>query len=65
MKMTDELNFEDRLRRAINLITWEKWEGKSTDEIIAIFNENLGEPERLNLLDGEVVSAHVVSRSKP
>jgi len=31
-----------------------------TDKIVAA----LGEPERLNLLDGEIVSAYVVGRSR-
>lgn len=60
----DELTFRERLTRAINTITWEKWEGKSTQEIVDIIERSLGEPERLNLLTGDTVLAHVTSRSK-
>ena len=63
--MNDELSFDDRIRRAVNQVTWERWEGKSTQEIVDIIKDSLGEPERINTMDGEVISAYITSRSKP
>ena len=45
-------------------MTWEKWEAMSTDTILEVIFNSLGETERINTLDGEVVSAYVVERSR-
>jgi len=64
MRDDSKLTFEDKLRRAVNQVTWEKWEAMSTDTILEVIFNSLGETERINTLDGEVVSAYVVERSR-
>lgn len=63
-KPTD-LTIEERLTRAVNMLTWEeRWDDLDTSEIVGAILTALGEPDRLALLDGEFVSAYVVKRSK-
>jgi len=60
----DELTFEDRLRRAVNEIGWKGWEAFSTDEILFVIFNSLGETEKVNTLTGEVLDVYVVGRSR-
>ena len=62
--MTD-MTLEQRITREINIMVMENsWPDLSTRQIADRIINGLGKPERLALLDGEVVSAYVVSRSK-
>jgi len=60
----NELTFEDKLRRAVNIVSWEKWEAFSTDEILAVIFNSLGETEKVNTLTGEVLDVYVIGRSR-
>jgi hypothetical protein len=63
--MAPERTFVDGMTKAINIMMMEdSWKDLSTREISARILSEMGAPEKLNLLEGEVVRAYVVTRSK-